>query len=328
MRRRDFIALGGGAAAWLWSSAPDAQKMPVIGVLGSSSPDPTAHGPFVAALLHGLNSAGFSEGRNVAIESRWAQGNLDRLPTLAAELVLHPVAVIATIGGDAVAISAKKATETVPVVFTSGGDPIQLGLVKSFNRPGGNVTGVSVITSASFAKRLEMLREMVPGVAILGLLVNRTNPNAEFLTNDIIAAARAVNQRIVFANASATSDFEPALTGLVQRGARALLVYPDVYFTGHREQLVAAVARSGLPAIYHFREFAVAGGLMSYGANFPDAFQIAGTYVGRILKGEKPADLPVQQATTLQLVINLKTARTLGLAVPPTMLARADEVIE
>ena len=329
MRRREFITLAGGAAAAsLWSSASGAQQMPVVGVLGSSSPDPTAHGPFVAALLHGLSSAGFIEGRNVVIESRWAHGNFDRLPALVAELVRHPVAVIATIGGDVVAIAAKRATATVPVVFTSGGDPIQLGLVDSFNRPGGNVTGVSVVTSGSFAKRLELLREMVPGVAVLGLLVNRTNPSAESLTNEIVAAARDLDQRIVFANASAVSDFESALTDLAQRGARALLVYPDVYFTGHRQQLVDAVARNGLPAIYQFREFAVAGGLMSYGANFPDAFRIAGGYIGRILKGEKPADLPIQQPTTFQLVINLKTAKTLGLAVPPTMLARADEVIE
>jgi putative tryptophan/tyrosine transport system substrate-binding protein len=329
MRRREFITLLSGAAAtWPLTARAQQAAIPVVGFLGSSSPDPSAHGPFAAALRQGLADAGYVEGRNVVIESRWAHGNFERLPSLADELVRHPVSVIATIGGDVVAIAAKKATSTIPVVFTSGGDPIQLGLVSSFNRPGGNVTGVSVITSVSFAKRLEMLREMVPGAAVIGLLVNRTNPSVNSQTEDIIGAARALNQRIVIANASAESDFEVALADLVQRGARALLVSPDVYYTGHREQLVAAVTRHQLPAIYQFREFAAAGGLMSYGASFSAAFRLAGAYVSRILKGEKPSDLPVQQPTTFELVINMKAAKTLGITVPPTMLARADEVIE
>jgi putative ABC transport system substrate-binding protein len=329
VRRRDVIAVLGGAAASLpFFSVRAQQPMPVVGFLGLTSPDSSAHGPFAAALRQGLADAGFVEGRNVAIESRWAQGNIHRLPELAADLAGRRVAVIATIGGDIVAMSAKRATTTVPVIFTSGGDPIQLGLVDSFNRPGGNVTGVSVITGGSFAKRLEILREMVPGAAVIGLLVNPSNPNVKSQTEDIIEAARILHQRITIAEASAASGFEPALADQVRRGAGALLVYPDASYTGLREQLVAAAARHELPAIYHFREFAAAGGLMSYGANFPAAFRLAGGYVARILKGEKPADLPVQQPTTFELVINLKTAKALRLAVPPTMLARADEVIE
>jgi putative ABC transport system substrate-binding protein len=302
--------------------------MPVVGFLGLTSSDPSAHGPFAAALRQGMAVAGFIEGRHVAIEYRWAHGNIDRLPELAADLAGRRVAVIATIGGDSVAISAKRATATVPIVFISGGDPILLGLVDSFNRPGGNVTGVSVITGGSFAKRLEILREMVPNAAVIGLLVNPTNPNVKSQTQDIIDAAHILNQRIVIAEASAALGFEPAIADLMRRGARALLISPDVYYTGLRGQLVAAVAQHGLPAMYHFREFTAAGGLMSYGANFPAAFRLAGGYVARFLKGERPADLAVQQPTTFELVINLKTAKALGLAVPATLLARADEVIE
>ena len=317
----------GGAAVWPLA-ARGQSSMQVAGVLGSSSPDPSAHGPFVQALREGLANAGFVEGRNVRIELRWANGNFERLQPLAAELARHPVSVIATIGGDAVAIAAKQAAGGIPLVFTSGGNPIRLGLIESFNRPGGNVTGVSVITSGAIAKRLELLREMVPGAGVCGLLLNRSNPNAEAESHELEAAARTLGQPVTFANASNAKDFEPAVAELARVGASAVLVFPDVYFTGNRVLLVAALARHRLPAIYHFREFTLAGGLMSYGANFPAAFRIAGSYVGRILKGDKPADLPVQQPTSFELVINLKTAKTLGIAVPPTLLARADEVIE
>ena len=327
MKRRAFIA-GAAATAVLPFAAHAQQAMPVVGFLGTSSPDPSAHGPFDLALRQGLTEAGFIEGRNLIIQARWAFGDLGRLPALAAELIHSRVAVIATIGGDVAALTAKKATTTVPIVFISGGDPVRSGLVGSFNRPGGNVTGISVVTSGSLAKRLEMLREMIPGVAVVGVLSNRANPNAEAETKDVAVAARSLDQRIATANASSLADFEPAIADLVQRGAGALLVFPDVYFTGHREQLVAAVAKYRLPAIYHFREFVAAGGLMSYGANFSAAFRTGGAYVARILKGEKPGDLPVQQPTTFELVINLKTAKALGLNVPPTMIARADEVIE
>ena len=247
---------------------------------------------------------------------------------LAAELVRLPVALIATVGGDVTALAAKKATASIPVVFTAGGDPVQSGLVASLNRPGGNVTGVTVLTSGLFAKRLELLREIVPGAGIIGLLVNRNNPNMVAESKDIVATAGALGQRIVTANATAETAFDTALADLVRQGARAILVYPDAYFTGHREQLVAAMARTGLPAIYHFREFADAGGLISYGANFPGAFRLAGAYAGRILKGEKPGNLPVQQPTAFELVVNLKTAKAIGLAIPPSLLARADDVIE
>ena len=302
--------------------------MPVIGFLGASSPDPSAHGPFVAALRQGLAAAGFVEGRNLTIESRWAYGDFDKLPTLAAELVKHPVNVIATIGGDVTALAAKKATATIPIVFTSGADPVRSGLVASLNRPGGNATGITVLTSGLFAKRLELLREMVPGVEIIGLLGNRNNPNFAAETRDVVAAAAARGQRIVSANASVDTEFDAALAELARQGARAILIYPDAYFTGRREQLVAAMAHAGLPAIYHFREFAQSGGLMSYGANFPGAFRLAGGYVARILQGEKPGDLPVQQPTIFELVVNMKAAKALGLDVPLHLQQLADEVIE
>lgn len=330
MKRRKFITVLGGATAAGWSVVARAQLpvMPVVGFLGSSSPDPSAHGPFVASLLQGLAGAGFVEGRNMAIASRWAYGDFDKLPAIAAELVRHPVSVIATIGGDVTAQAAKKATTIIPIVFTAGADPVQSGLVASLNRPGGNITGITVLTSGLVAKRLELLREMIPGAETIGLLTNQNNPNLAAETTEVLAAAAARGQRIVAANASRDTEFDTALASLARQGAQAIFVFPDAYFTGRREQLVAAMARVGLPAVYHFREFVQAGGLMSYGANFPGAFRLAGAYVGRILKGEKPGDLPVQQPTIFELVINMRAAKALGLDVPLHLQQRANEVIE
>jgi putative tryptophan/tyrosine transport system substrate-binding protein len=329
MKRRVFLGLA-GSAALLRPNAARAQRqsIPVIGILGSSSPDPSAHGTLAAALREGLNDAGLAEGRHYTVESRWANGNFDLLPELARGLAEAGVTVLATIGGDVAALAAKKATSKIPIVFVSGSDPVRLGLVESFNRPGANVTGVSVVTSGTFAKRLEILLEMVPGTIVVGILVNRKNPNADGEAKEIEATARSIQQSIVVANASSTAEFEPAIAELVERKARALLIHPDAFFTGYRQQLVSAVARHKLPAIYHFKEFASAGGLVSYGADFPGAFRIAGGYVAKILRGETPANLPVQQPNRFELVINLKTAKEIGVSVPPTLLARADEVIE
>jgi ABC-type uncharacterized transport system substrate-binding protein len=328
MDRRDFITLLGGAVAAWPAVVRTQQPAPVVGLLGSSSPDPSAHGPFVASLTQGLADTGFMAGRNLITVSRWAYGDFDKLPALATELVGHPVNVIATIGGDVTAQAAKRATATIPIVFTAGADPVQSGLVASLNRPGGNVTGITVLTSGLVAKRLELLREMVPGANIIGLLSNRNNPNLAVEAREVVAAAAARGQRIVTANASHDTEFDAAVADLARQGAGAILIFPDAYFTGRREQLVAAVARVGLPAVYHFREFAEAGGLMSYGANFSAAFRLAGAYVGRILKGEKPGDLPVQQPTGFELVINMKAAKALGLTVPLPLQQLADEVIE
>jgi putative ABC transport system substrate-binding protein len=328
MRRREFIGLFGGAVTWPILARAQQSAMPVVGFLGSTSPDPSSHGPFVTSLRQGLADTGFFEGRNITIESRWANGDFDKLPGLAIELVRHPVNVIATIGGDVTAQAAKMATTTIPIVFTTGADAVQSGLVASLNRPGGNVTGITVLTSGLIAKRLELLRELVPSADVIGFLSNRNNPNLAAEAKQVVAAASARGQRMVTANASHETEFEGAVADLARQGARAILIFPDAYFTGHREQLVAAVARVGLPAVYHFREFAEAGGLMSYGANFPGAFRLAGAYVGRILKGEKAGDLPVQQPTVFELVVNMKAAKALSLDVPLHLQQLADAVIE
>jgi len=329
MKRRTFITLIGGlAATWPLAARAQRQAIPVIGFLGSSSSDPSAHGPLAEAVREGLRAAGLTEGRDYVVEARWAHGNFDRLPTLANELVGFGVTILVTIGGDVAALAAKKATSKIPIVFVSGGDPVRWGLVESFNRPGANVTGVSVIASDTFTKRLEILLELVPGTAVVGILVNRKNPNAGLEAKDIEVAAQRLNQRIVVVNASSSDEFPTAIAELAGLGAKALLIHPDAFFTGYRQQLVSAVALHRLPTIYHFKEFVAAGGLASYGADFPGAFRIAGGYVARILRGESPGNLPVQQANKFELVINLKTARDIGVTVPPALLARADEVIE
>ncbi|HZN30092.1 MAG TPA: ABC transporter substrate-binding protein, partial [Xanthobacteraceae bacterium] len=319
MRRRQFITMLGGAAAssLSWPLAARAQQpaMPVIGFLSSRSP---ADEQFVAAFGQGLNEAGFVERRNVTIEYRWAENQLDRLPALAAELARRQVAVILAVGGSAPALAAKAATSTIPVVFIIGGDPVKLGLVASLNRPGGNVTGVTILSGALTAKRLELLRELVPGSGVVACLVNPSSPEIETQLTDIRAVSRTFGQEIPVLNASNERDIDAAFATLVRQQIGGLLVANDGFFVGRREQLVALAARHAIPAMYFLREFASAGGLMSYGNSLADAYRQVGTYAGRILKGAKPADLPVEQAVKIELVINLKTAKALGLDVPTT----------
>jgi len=327
MRRRDFIALLGGAAA-AWPVAARAQQpvMPVVGFLaGGSAIDQESRS--VVPFRQGLRETGYIEGQNVAIEFHFAESRYDRLPAMAAELASRQVAVITTTD-IASTIAAKKATTTIPIVFTFGADPVQLGLVASLNRPAGNLTGVSFLSNFLNAKLFELLHEVVPGAASVGFLVNPTNPAVVSDTSSVQAAADALGPRLVVLKASTDSEIEAAFVAAVQQGVEALYVNADPFLSSRREQIVALAARHALPTIYAWREFAVAGGLMSYGTSLSDAVRLAGVYVGRILKGAKPADLPVQQAVKVELVLNLKTAKTLGLTFPLTLLGRADEVFE
>ena len=325
VRRRDFITLLGGAAA-SWPLAARAQQpaMPVIGFLRSTAAAGAAH--LVAGFRQGLNEAGFVEGQNVAIEYRWADDQHDRLPGLVADLVRRQVAVI--VGNVAVALVAKAATAATPIVFVGGSDPIRTGLVASLNRPGGNVTGVVFTVVDLTAKRLGLLHELVPQAALIAFLLDPTAPEAELQARDMEQAGRAVGRQILIVKAASEREFNAAFATIVQAGAGALLVGGGPLFVGQRRQLVALAGRHALPAIYVTREYPEAGGLMSYGPSQPDAYRRAGIYVGRILKGANPAELPVELATTFDLVINLATAKALGLDVPPMLLARADEVIE
>ena len=329
MRRRELILLLGGAmAAWPLAARAQQKAMPVIGVLNTGSPGPSSSSaPFMAAFRQGLSEASYVEGQNLAIEYRWAEGHYDRLPALAADLVGRKVDLIMA-GSPPSALAAKSATSTIPIVFRHGGDPVGDGLVASLARPGGNLTGVSFVPNELTAKRLELLSELVPQAGVIALLVNPNSSTAERVIQEVQQAARAKGVQLHVLKASSESEIDSAFASLVQLHVDALVVGADPFLSGRREQLVALASRHAVPAIYAWREFAAAGGLISYGASLTAAFRLVGTYAGKVLKGAKPADLPVQQPTTFELVINLKTAEALGLTVPQSMLMRADEVIE
>ena len=326
MRRREFISLLGGAFAWPLAAQAQQPTMPVVGFLSANRAD--ALPQFTAAFREGLAAAGFVEGKDVAIEYRWADSYLERVPALALDLIRRRVTVIFAGGGDVPCLVVKGATATIPIVFTSGNDPVAMGLVASLNRPGGNVTGVTVISNELASKRVELLHELVPKAGVVGILLNPNNPNAEPQTADAQAAARRLGLQTHVLRASSDQEIDTAFGMLVELKTDALLLIPDASFQSRRNRFVQLAARHAAPTIYYSREYVAAGGLLSYGASFTGMYRQAGNYVGRILKGEKPADLPVVQPTTFELVINLKTAKTLGLTVPPTLLARADEVIE
>jgi putative tryptophan/tyrosine transport system substrate-binding protein len=324
LRRRDFVALLGGAAAWPLAARAQQAGKPVVGFLRSTSPAPFAH--LVAAFNKGLNEGGYVDGRNVAIEQRWAEDRHDRLPALVADLIHRQVAVI--VANNIAALAAKAATTTVPIVFATGSDPVTDGLVASFNRPGGNVTGVSFISGALGAKRLELLRQLAPRAATIAMLVNRGTLETVAEREDVHAAAQSIGQEVIILDVSSERDIEPAFVTFVERGAGALLAGTGAFINSNRKLIVALAARHALPAIYPLREAVVDGGLMSYGSSMPDAYRQAGIYAARILKGEKPADLPVMQSAKFELVLNLKTARALGLDIPLILQMTADEVME
>jgi putative ABC transport system substrate-binding protein len=327
MRRREFITLLGGAAvAWPLTAYAQQPAMPVIGFLSSRSADDSAR--VVAAFRQGLAEMGYTEGRNAEIEFRWAQGQFDRLPALAAELVQRPVAVLATVGGSQTTRAASAATATIPIIFGIGEDPVKEGLVPNLNRPGENMTGATFSTSLLVAKRLGLLRDLVPTAEVIALLVNQNSSQGQGQEKDIEEAARAVGQRLVILNGGTDEEIDASFANLAQQKVGALLVGSDPFFDPRRERLIAMSARYAVPAIYQFREFVLAGGLMSYGASITDMYRQVGVYVGRVLKGDKPADLPVVQPIKFEFVINLKTAKALGLNIPPGVLAIADEVIE
>jgi putative tryptophan/tyrosine transport system substrate-binding protein len=326
MRRRKFITLLGGAAA-TWPPLPmlaQQQTLPVIGFLGSASP----RWPFMPGFQSGLKESGFIEGQNVAIEYRWAQGQYDRLPALAADLVRRQVAVIFAAGSPAPAHAAKAATAAIPIVFALGVDPVQFGLVASLNRPGGNVTGVNFLTADLGEKAFGLIHELVPNVAVAAMLMNPNNPNAESLAKIARETALSLGLQLHILNASTAQEIDTAFARIVEQRVGLLLLGADPFFADRRDQFVALAARYAIPAIYYVREFVTAGGLMSYGTSVSDAYRRAGVYTGKILKGAKPADLPVEQSTRFEFVINLKTAKALGLTVPDRLLALADEVIE
>ena len=327
MRRREFMALAGGmAAAWPFAARAQQSAMPLIGVLGFSSPE--AFAAELAAFHRGLGEAGFVEGQNVAVDYRWAQGQFDRLPVLAIELAGRPLSVLAALGTPASATAAKAATATIPIVFVSGGDPVQMGLVGSLNRPGGNATGVYMLTAALEPKRIELIRELVPNAAVIGAIVDPNSPDTKLQMEELPAAASALGRQVKIFNAGSDSEIDAAFAAVAEQKIGAVLVTSSPFYLPRREKFVALAARASVPTVYYLRAFAEAGGLMSYGTSLTDAYRLAGVYAGRILKGEKPADLPIQQSVKVELVINMKTAKTLGLTFPLTLLGRADEVIE
>jgi putative tryptophan/tyrosine transport system substrate-binding protein len=327
VRRRELIALLGGAAAgWPVVVRAQQQPMPAVGILASVSPGP--YGRFIEAIKQGLREVGYVEGRNVAIEYRWANGQYDRLPQLATELVDRGVAVIILVGGGPTTAAAKAATATIPIVFNTGEDPVKTGSVAALNRPGGNATGISLLTVAMEAKRLQLLHELVPTAAVVAIIVNPNNPQADQQLQELQAAARTLGVQVEAFKAGTPNEIDNAFANVVQRRAGALHMAGDAFFNTRKEQFIVLSARHALPTVFSLREFPAAGGLMSYGPSIANAYLQQGIYAGRILKGEKPAEMPVQQTVKVELVINVQTAKTLGLSIPLPLLGRADEVIE
>ena len=326
MRRRQFLHALGGAAAWPLAARAQQQAMPVIGFMSSRSPEDSAY--LVAAFRGGLGELGFVDGRNIAIEYRWGLGQYDRMPALAADLVNRHVAVLVGVGGDISAVAAKRATSTIPIVFGLGSDPIKAGLVESLNRPGGNATGFTLLTNELEAKRIGMLHDLLPGAAVIGALLNPNFPPAVGQLELLEVASRAINQKIYVLKAGNDTELDTAFAALVQQKVGALLVAADPYFDTRRDRFIAFAEKNRLPTMYQFRDYAVAGGLISYGPNITDMYRQAGVYTGQILKGARPADLPVLQPTKFEFVINLKTAKALGLTIPAGLISYADEVIE
>jgi putative tryptophan/tyrosine transport system substrate-binding protein len=327
VRRREFIALLGGAATWPLAARAQQPAMPVIGFIHLTSLEQTRE--YLAAFHRGLGDTGYVEGKNVAVEYRWGQGQNDRMPTLVADLVRRQVSVLVTLESTNAALAAKAATQTIPILFMQGADPVRIGLVRSLNRPDGNLTGINLFLAEVAGKRLQLLLETVPSAKSIAYLRNPTNPiYADSETREVQDAARALGVRLLWTNASRLSEIEAAFANFIQQPVDAVFVSADGFFLTNSDHIVALAARYAVPAIYGWRQAVALGGLMSYGTNFPDAWRQAGGYTGRLLKGEKPADLPVQQVTKIELVVNLKTAKALGLEVPPMLLARADKVIE
>jgi putative tryptophan/tyrosine transport system substrate-binding protein len=325
-RRKVLGLLGGAATAWPLAARAQQPTMPVIGFMHAASADRFPH--LVAAFRKGLKEVGYVEGQNVAIEFRWAEGQYDRLPRFAADLVARQVSVLAATGGDRSGLAAKAATATTPILFEIGGDPVQLGLVASLNRPGGNVTGTTLLSRDLAPKRLELLHELVPKASDIALLVNPTSPDADAQSRDLQTAASAVGMQVRVFPASNDSDIDTAFAAMLGQGANALVVQADPFFTNRRDRLVTLANRHAIPAIYPFREFATVGGLITYGADIAEAFREIGVYTGRILNGQRPADLPVLQPTKFDLVINLRTAKALGITVPLTLQVAANDVVE
>jgi len=326
MKRREFIGLVGGASVLQLAAHVQAQTIPTIGFLSARSPGESGY--LVDAFRRGLAEAGAIEGQNVAVEYRWALGDYDRLPMLAAELVRRPMTALVTVGGEKSAMAAKTATATIPIVALFTADPVEVGLVASLNRPGGNVTGISLQSAVLAAKRLGLLHEIAPTVTTVGILLNPSNPTAASQLRDMQEAAGTIGLQLKVFNASTVPEIDTAFEAIARNSISALVVAVDPYFTSRRDKLVALAMRHSLATMYHLREFPMSGGLISYGVDLPDMYRQAGVYTGRILKGSKPADLPIMRPTKFELVINLKTAKALGLTIPPGVLAIADEVIE